>query len=178
LATCLSAMQQYMSAIKLLVSLLEENENRVDVQIQAARTYQDWGSESPEYYVKAILGGQERQGRHLIWGWNGIARRVQGREDYRDLYFEAIYHRILCRVQLAKSKSGEEQTKLLHQAETELKRIHRLYPNMGGPEWFVTFDNLLKNIRTFLGQSNPPGLKKSEESNLSFIPIRSEHRRS
>jgi hypothetical protein len=138
--------------MKLLVSILNEKENRVDVQIEAALTYQEWGDVRPGYYEFAIKGGQEKGGKYLVWGWGGIARRVAAYEQYRSTFHQARYNLALSRFNLAQSQSGSEKSETLKQAELDITRVHQLYPEMGGDEWYGKYDELLKKIQKALGQ--------------------------
>ncbi len=164
LAACLRAMGRHDKALALLIGVLKQREKRVDVQIEAARTYQDWGKVSgkPEYYTKAMLGGYPQGGTNLVWGWAGIANRVVSFDKYRSFFHEARYNLALCRLGLARSRSGEEKAKTLQQAEADITRTYQLYPKMGGPEWFPKYDALLKEIRKERGIRNPQGLKESK----------------
>ncbi|MDI9444266.1 MAG: hypothetical protein QM844_08875 [Planctomycetota bacterium] len=160
LAACLRAMGKHKESLALLVGALKERETRVDVQMEAARTLQDWAraDEKPELYLSAIVGEQV-DGRYLVWGWNGIANRVVSREEYRPIFHEARYNIALCRTRLAQVKTGGERAELLKQAELDITRTYQLYPKMGGPEWFEKYDALLKAIRKFRNQPNPKGLR-------------------
>jgi len=157
--------KNFEQALSLLVGILKERETRVDVQKEAARTYQELAraTEQPQYYLNAILGGQKQSdGRYLVWGWNGISRRVGSREDYRPIFYEDRYNIALCRMRLAQTQTGDERTKTLEQAENDIVLTHKLYPIPAGDEWFERFDSLLKAIRKFQGVDNPEGLKSDK----------------
>ncbi len=159
------AQKNFSQALGLLVGLLKQRETRVDVQMEAARTYQELAraTEQPSYYGYAIGGGQKQpNGRNLVWGWNSISHRVASREDLRPFFFEARYNIALCRVRLAQTQKGDEQSKTLEQAEKDIVIAHKLYPSLGGEEWFEKYDTLLKTIRKFQGNNNPQGLKADD----------------
>jgi len=159
LAACLRALGKYESAMKILVAILREREKRLDVQIEAARTYQDWGQERASLYEYAIRGGQEYEGRYLVWGWGGIASRLAPFYDkYESTFHEARYNLAVCRHKLALTRSGAEKTETLQQAKLDILRVYQLYPSMGGPDWFGKYDTLLKNIQKLL-KEQPTGLK-------------------
>lgn len=159
LAACLRALGQCESAMKILVTILREREKRIDVQLEAARTYQDWGEEKPGYYEKAITGGQEVGGRYLVWGWGGISTRLAPFiNKYESTFHEARYNLAVCRMKLALTQSGTEKNETLKMAKLDITRVHQLYPTMGGPEWFEKYDTLLKTIQKLL-QEKPTGLK-------------------
>ena len=159
------AQKNFTQALSLLVGILKERETRVDVQMEAARTYQELARaiEQPRYYLNAILGGQKQpNGSYLIWGWNGISRRVASREEFRPVFFESRYNIAVCRMRLAQSQTGAERTETLKLAENDIVVTYKLYPSLGGPEWFEKYDALLKAIRKFQGNDNPQGLKTDE----------------
>ncbi len=154
--------KNFTQALGLLVAILKERETRVDVQMEAARTYQELASASGQasFYRNAILGGQKQSdGHNLVWGWNGISRRVGSREEYRPILYEARYNIALCRMRIAQTQTGDERTETLRQAENDILVTHKLYPTLGGAEWFEKYDALLKAIRKFQGNDNPQGLK-------------------
>ena len=98
--------KNFTQALGLLVAILKERETRVDVQMEAARTYQELASASGQasFYLNAILGGQKQSdGHNLVWGWNGISRRVGSREEYRPILYEARYNIALCRMRIAQT---------------------------------------------------------------------------
>lgn len=160
------AQKNFTQALSLLVGILKERQTRVDVQMEAARTYQELAqaTEQPRYYLNAILGGQKQpNGSYLVWGWNGISRRVASNKDFQDVFFESRYNIALCRMRLAQSQKGAERTKTLEMAENDIVVTHKLYPTLGGPEWFDKYDALLKSIQKFQGIENPKGLKADQE---------------
>ncbi|NUQ63281.1 MAG: hypothetical protein HUU20_12450 [Pirellulales bacterium] len=158
MAAALRGMGKYEEAMKLLVSILNEKENRVDVQIEAALTYQEWGDQRPGYYDFAIKGGQQKANKNLVWGWGGIARRVAGLDQYRSTFHQARHNLALCRFNLALSQSGAAKTETLKLAELDVTRVQQLYPDMGGDEWYGKYDELLKKIQKALGKQ-ADGLK-------------------
>ena len=163
LARCLRRLGQYDQAIDALVEVLKVRNNLLDPQREAAYTYQAWGEEKPDAYLSAIKGGQpveQKDGSvsYLIWGWGGIARRVQANEAQQDIFHEARYNLALCRFQYAMSKSGQARTDLLNQAQKDIVFIYRLYPEMGGKQRYDQYDALLRQVQRLLG-AREEGLK-------------------
>jgi hypothetical protein len=60
------------------------------------------------------------------------------------------------------SKSGQERTDLLNQAEQDITILHKLYPEMGGPDRLEQYDTLLRKIRRNLG-AKEQGLQQLDE---------------
>ena len=160
LAACLRAMGEYEKAMGILVGILKNHETWVDVQVEAARTYQARAAEKGQagYYKKAIGGGYEQKGRRLVWGWAGISYRVAASKDHRAVFHEAVYNKATCRMKHALSLS-EGKEEMLARAEKDITATYQQYPKMGGPEQFAKYDSLLKTIREFRGQRAPEGLK-------------------
>lgn len=162
-AACLRAMGQYQTAMILLVGILEDHERRVDIQIEAARTYQAWGRQTSGYYLKAIVGGEARDGHKLVWGWSGLANKLYAYDDFRPQFHEARYNAAVCRKEYALTFTDRgKRNQTLKQAETDIRRIYQLYPVMGGPDRFLQYDALLKNIQKLRGERSPQGLRGSE----------------
>ena len=165
MAACLRPLGEEKLAMGLLVSILGQHETRLDVQIEAARTYQHWARQHPGYYQYAINGGQPVDGRNLVWGWGGIARRVApfmgagpDGQKYAQAFHEARYHLADCRYHLALSQTGSQRADTFNMAELDVTRVYQLYPTMGGPQWYDKYDNLLKKIQTALNKK-PVGLR-------------------
>jgi tetratricopeptide (TPR) repeat protein len=169
LARCLRRLGKFKEAMDALVEILKVHENRLDVQREAAYTYQAWGEEKPGYFMLAIRGGRKvvrKDGSpaHLVWGWGGIALRIQHIEAHRDLFNEARYNLAMCRLKYAQSKTGQEQVDELRQAEQDILVVQRLYPEMGGKKWYDRYDALLRTIQKLLGvKDDRQGLKAAEQ---------------
>ena len=151
------------TALTKVAKLLKENENYIDLQIEAANVYQAWAQDPKfsNYYVRAITGGLPKpDGNNLVWGWNGIIRTVSSSrqfDQFKDFFYEANYNKGMARVLLAKTKSGDEQKELLRGAESELMRLHQTRPDLGGDEWFAKFQAFLITVRKLLGDQSPQG---------------------
>jgi len=163
LAACLcrlgdreNAGQEKDEAMSLLLDVLEEREQMIDAQVQAAYVYQSWGRGDPGYYKLAYAGSEKHK---QVWGWGKIAIKVQrkARQDktgrYRSIFHEARYNLAWCRFQLA--QKGETTLEL---AEKDILVVQRLYPEMGGEKWYPKYDRLLRQIQDLAGQQ-PLGLK-------------------
>ena len=171
MAACLRRVGDFGEAIDALIEVFQVNPNVIEAQREAALTYQEWGAEKPGAYVYAILGGNkvvQKDGSTVraVWGWGGIARKVQSNDAFQPLYHEARYNLVFCRFQYAMSKSGQERTALLNQAERDIVVVHELYPEMGGKERFSQYEALLKRIRRLLGVQED-GLEKVDKVSAS-----------
>ncbi|MBR5626026.1 MAG: hypothetical protein IKW74_00215, partial [Thermoguttaceae bacterium] len=103
LAECLRATNRFNNAVKILIPLLQKNSNLVEVQIEAAKTYQAWGLVNREYYLRAIQGAEpQADGQNLIWGWNGLISRLarslngnspdKNQRTLNDMFYTACYN--------------------------------------------------------------------------------------
>jgi cellulose synthase operon protein C len=169
LARCLRRLGKYEEALDTLVEVLKIRDNLLDAQREAACTYQAWGAEKPGYFVLAIRGGRKvvrKDGSsvNLVWGWGGIANRVQNVEARHDIYDEARYNLALCRFKYAQSKTGQEQADELRKAAQEILIVQRIRPEMGGQKWYDQYDALLRKIQKDLGvKEEKQGLKAAEQ---------------
>jgi cellulose synthase operon protein C len=172
LARCLRSQREYEKAMNALVEVLKNRENSLEVQREAAYTYQAWGEVEPGYYFLAIRGGhkaQDKTGVHnLVWGWAMLGRKVQNVKKFRDVFYEARFNLSLCFCKYAESKKGKEQTDFLRLAESSILVIQQIDPKMGGEKWYGQFDVLLRDIQRLLGKKeNEQGLKAAEDAAAS-----------
>ncbi|HUT93568.1 MAG TPA: hypothetical protein VMY37_29155 [Thermoguttaceae bacterium] len=174
LAVCLRGLDEHPKAMEMLAKILRDRETHVSVQVEAARTCQDWArmkatKRKRDCYNVAMRGGngpilfellgekttlrwlKELRG-YFVWGWGGIAKRVAPFDKYQDTFHEARYNLALCRMELAQLQHGTEREKTLKMAELDITRVHQLYPKMGGEGWYQKYDALLKAIQRLLGK--------------------------
>ena len=156
LARCLRRMGKYGQDMDALLAILKVQNNMIDAQIEAARTYQIWGEEKPAFYIHAIRGGREMElpdgsKTYMIWGWGGIAKRVQFSERHQELFHEARYNLALCRYKYAMSQP-EQRAELLEQARRDIVIVYKLNPGLGGKVWYEQYDALMKKIQAALGE--------------------------
>ncbi|MHC4177371.1 MAG: hypothetical protein ACYSWU_07685 [Planctomycetota bacterium] len=181
LAKCLrrlgpSDRAKYKEAMKLLVEILQAKNTVIDAQVEAAYVYQAQGEQDARYYPFAIAGGKKRKNSNVkvVWGWAKIAALIASSRNpsprHESIFHEARYNLALCRFEMAKSKrKKQEQVDLFKTAETDIRVVHRLYPEMGkglylepgGKDWYEKYDDLLKKIQRLLGK-RADGLKGME----------------
>jgi hypothetical protein len=154
----------YVSAMNSFESILKAQPMMLPVQIEAARTYQDWGGfkGSEENYVRAINGARPdkaKQGKYTIWGWGEIARMTAGKDQFKDQFHEARYNLALCRYNYAiAQKDAAQKTEKLKMAQRDIAITVGFYPDLGGDKWKGQYDNLLKTVQKALGE-RPVGLQ-------------------
>ena len=153
-------LRKFDEANKQLVEVLKAKANLLEAQLEAARNFQEWGAEKPEYYTKAIEGDvktKNNEGRteNLIWGWNKTAIRTQSQKNVGDAFDEARYSQAKCYMELAKKKSGAEKNALLKKAESNILFTYRVKPDLGGPEWMKKFESLFRTVQQLQGNQKP-----------------------
>ncbi len=148
LALALRGQGRYGDAYEIFAELIHESENRLDVQVEAAKTLQLWGAADRGNYIKAIVGDAKKpDGQYEIWGWNGILRRVSPRlEKYKSEYFEANYNKAICRILLAQKLTGSEANAMDEGAKKDILRLQQLHPDFGGAPWTSRFSILREKL--------------------------------
>ncbi len=156
---CLRKLGNYQEAIAIIAAILKTREAMLDLQVEAAMAYQEWGGlndETAAMYGEAIKGSSTHE---QIWGWGLLARRVTGHDKFADVLHKARYNLAVCRYELGKTKKTEaDREKYYTQADKDIMVVNRIYPRMGGPEWYPKYNALLLEIRQSLGQDSPEGL--------------------
>ena len=155
---------EHKEAIDEFVKLLSDNEMQVHVQMEAAKTYQQWGESGDNTaYKKAIMGDHPiavKGGKNLVWGWGKLTQVLSGNPKYRELFHECRYNLAQCRYQYAMQSGKTEKGKALQIAKNEIVLMSRFYPELGGPQRKEQYDALLKKIQRAIGEK-PTGLKKN-----------------
>ena len=112
-----------------------------------------------EYFQSAIVGSRVkvRGGESIVWGWGSLASRVSkaafsspgGVADrMRGVYFEARYRLASCRLAWAQKEVDTAiKTRLLKEAEADIKLEAQLHPALGGDESKKRFDALKETIQ-------------------------------
>ena len=158
---------KYQTAYKNLVSILTKSPNNVDAQWEAATLLEAWGRVDPLYYTKAIAGdAPTTPGKYLVWGWNGIVRRlapsVDKSELHKTLFYDACKAKARTRYKyVASVKDSEEKKKQAQAAEDDVRRLYQTHPGFNGPETVKYFDSAYRGFQKLRGVASPVGLKES-----------------
>lgn len=168
LAKASRGLGDFKSAINELAAILQENNALLDVQTEAARTYQAWGDAvNPGFHKVAYLGGRPdpKTRNNLIWGWGKIARVVEGKQDYQEQFYSARYELARSRFKsAAAAQNPQAQQEIYARAAKDITSTATLYPELGGNAMKKKYDALLKQIQKALGQ-NPTGLAGLQNPN-------------
>jgi hypothetical protein len=165
---------EFAKALTLLASILKEKPNVLDVQFDAAYTFQELADSDPDRHARnyrhAILGGDQPDRRN-IWGWNSLAQRIRAQqerlerdadnpvnaeraEQYRQRYHEARYNSVYCTFAYAKSQADpKEKARLLKTAKQGIWSVFSIVdPQLGGGQWKAKNDRLLRDIQSAVGE--------------------------
>ncbi len=158
---------KYKEAMDLFDEILKTQNMLLPVQIEAAKTYQDWGALKGDKmeinYQRAIFGAREivdpktKQKKNNIWGWAQIAKVVASKAEYKEIFHEARFNLALARYAYAMKLAGAEQKTQLGYAKRDIAVMYGFYPDLGGDKWKAQYEALLKNIQIGLGE-RPVGL--------------------
>jgi hypothetical protein len=165
------SMLDYTGAMDIFESILKASPTMLPVQIEAARTYQDWASyNKPDLYQSAMFGARPdkaKQGRNTIWGWGEIGNRTAGDARFKDQFNEARFNLALSRYNFALSHKDEaKKTELLKRAAQDISVTFGLYGSSIDDKWRTQYDTLLKNVQRGLGD-RPVGLQALEKKPAS-----------
>jgi hypothetical protein len=154
-------MQNFSGALETLGEVLRENGVMLDVQVDAAHTYQEWADATEEVslYQRAMFGGQaesESKG-NAIWGWDKLAKATAPYPKFKDTFHEARYNLALCRYRMAEAQQGKRRKELLLAAQRDITLTQRLY-GLGDEPWEARYDALLKRIQRSNGE-RPAGIQ-------------------
>jgi len=155
LAQVMKKIGDYPAASTELAYILLATPSNVSVQIEAARTYSEIGmlEKDSAKYLLAIGGARKlKSGDNLIWGWRKISRLTQGKDAFKNEYYESRLGMAEARLGFAMLKTGEDKKKYLGYAKLEILNTKKIYPELGGPEFQARFDAMLRQIQKALGE--------------------------
>ncbi len=161
------SMLDYTGAMDIFEAILKVSPTMLPVQMEAARTYQDWASyNKPDLYQSAMFGARPdkaKQDRNTIWGWGEIGNRTAGNDRFKDQFNEARFNLALCRYNFALSpENAARKTELLKRAAQDISVTVGLYGSSIDDKWRTQYDTLLKNVQRGLDE-RPVGLQALEK---------------
>jgi hypothetical protein len=160
LAHCLRMKKDFATAEKLIAELLQQRNNDLKLQMEAALLYQDWAAEPGEEtrYLLAISGNTENQ----ALGFGPLSRRIQNalrasqRPDLLEAYFETRYHTSLSRFKYALAqKSPKDRRRELDKAELEIVAFAAVTKDVPD-QWREKFNDLFRDVRAELADEKRP----------------------
>lgn len=152
-------------AYKNLCSLITTAKDNVDAQWEAASLLEAWGDADPAYYAKAIAGDAPN-GERIVWGWNGIIKRlapaVSKDQRYKTMYFDACKAKVRTRFKYVRSiKDAEEKKRQAQAAEDDVRRLAQTHPGFNGPETVKYFDDAYRGFQKLRGAQTIESLKEA-----------------
>jgi len=144
--------RDYQGAMADMQQLLRVNPAAVNLQVEAAKVLQRWGSVDSAKYSDAIKG-QRSSEKGGVWGWGKIANATMPHAQFRNIFYQARYEIAACQSARAMTLSGAERTKQLAAAEKTLAVTEKLYPKLGGELWSSKYEELHEQIKRAGGAS-------------------------
>lgn len=150
--------------------ILTKRPRALDAQTAATSLLDAWATsdeaKSGERYLEAINGRTVGNSRVQVWGWSGLASRLQSalerdsnNADYRARHLTARYNVVRCRRLYAlaqKSKSTRQFE--LEKARRGIEVITALHADMSD-QWWSRFDELFQSVLKDMGRQ-PLKLKR------------------
>lgn len=158
LAESLRCAGQYEEAMELILETLKKTENRLDVQVEAAKTLQAWGKKDPKKLLYAAAG---RYPSAQVWGWNGLIKRTSTNiERFSEVYYEAYWNKFYCALEIVKTeKDAAKKQRILEGAQRDFTSLIQMRPQLGGQEWYAQFDRMFRQVERAQGTDKPGGIK-------------------
>jgi len=153
-AISLRQLGNYQRSVNLFADVLGRRNKILNVQIEAAKTLQQWGATgNPQGYWLAVQGAKPgADGRNVIWGWGKIAKTVSKNSSYRDTFHQARYNAVFCRYRFALSNSGAKQNELLDRVKADILATKKLF-DLDDTKRHEQYESLLKTIQKSLGET-------------------------
>ncbi|MCA9219939.1 MAG: hypothetical protein KDA71_06395, partial [Planctomycetales bacterium] len=148
---------KYQEAVNSLEAILKDNKMVLGVQLEAAKTYQEWAGDSranPKMYELALGGAREdeKSGEKLIWGWIKLSKMTANKEQFADAFHESRLNIARSYLEYAQRSQGADQQERLDRAKRAIEFTAKLYPEMGGEKWKPQYDQTLRQIQSKLGE--------------------------
>lgn len=148
-------LRNYKDALDLFEQILKKKNSLLNLQVEAAKAYQEWAAEPrrEELYVYAMMGArpdEANKNAKTIWGWGKLAQITARYPQYSDTFFEARYNLAVSRLHYGERKNEEKYRQM---AKQDVLLTHKLYPDLGGNTWKPKFDRLLREIQRSLGEA-------------------------
>ncbi len=146
---------RYSDSLNVFEGILKEKPTMLVAQVEAALAYEQWAAELPDHhapkaYSTAMMGGRPGPDKkNVIWGWGRIAQLTNGKEQFKDMFFEARYHVAFTRFMSGKRSKNE---KLMKQAIADINTTVNAYSDLGGPALKQKHDALIREIQKATNQ--------------------------
>lgn len=156
LARASSESGDFKAAMDLYVQVLTEKSALVDIQVEAAKTLQDWGTKSKDSQplAKAMMGGypttKNGKKENVIWGWGKLGKVLARNEKFREVFYNSRFKLAESRLEYAMLKGKSK--KFMEMAERDITFTYQAFPSLGGEKWTTKFNALLVKVQNALGK--------------------------
>ncbi|MBB73304.1 MAG: hypothetical protein CMJ75_02190 [Planctomycetaceae bacterium] len=156
LAKCYRRVRKFTACMGQLESILKERNSLVNVQLEAARTYQLWARfpRKESLYLRALTGGRPVRGKNTVWGFQRISKVTYRHPNLRDAFLESRYRMSEClyewAVALGKQDKQELKKKRLTSANKALLATVESFAL--DETWRPQYDGLLRKIQRASGK--------------------------
>jgi hypothetical protein len=148
---------KFNASMDIFTEILTEKPMMLNVQVEAAKTYQQWAElpEKEDLYDRAIKGGRPdaKTKKNTVWGWIRLSQLTGRYAQHRDTFHEARYNLAMAHFQYAQRKSGADKKQYFEYAKKDIMNTQKLFPDMGGATWHPKYDELLRRIQRELGEA-------------------------
>ena len=146
------AVGKYDESFNALLELLKNSPNAWHIQMDAAKTLQQWGTatKSKTPLAKALSGTEKyrdpktKRTKNLVWGWSRLAQALKDNADLKEAYYKSLIGAVETRLEYGLIEGNRKVV------EAALKRLNIAKTkdqNFGGAEWKARFDELEKRIK-------------------------------
>ena len=163
-------------AVKTLIPILETNETNLELQTGAVTILQNWGKKKHALYARAIQGAVPKSnGKNLIWGWNRLiallSRNIDKSAQFKEKFYDAVLNKMECRLQWVNGLEDQaERVKQARSGETELLKLYRLHPDLGGAVTKKKLESYLSSFREIAGVDSEEGFPQIEPQQQEEVP--------
>jgi tetratricopeptide (TPR) repeat protein len=186
MAKTLQRIEDFEKSLRILFDVLKDRTMMLEVQQEAARTFQRWGvkTKDPEKLRVAIVGtgnslkfeqwgdppktfqakgdAAKRLRNGVVWGWNNLSKLTAVNPKFKAVFYQSRYDLADSRFQLALAQAdGPTRHKTMLQAKRDIVFTEQLYSlgsESSGTKLEAEFDALLKKIQKAL-KEKPDGLQ-------------------
>lgn len=150
---------KYEEALATFTDVLTQSNMMVNVQVEAAKTYYEWGLHGgpSKAFHQSMMGANRnpKNNQNVIWGWGRLqsvlsryAKKGAEPSPYKDVFYESRYNLALARYQFALAQSDPEKKKqYLAMAARDITSTQLFDPGLGGDEWWSKYDSLMRKIQ-------------------------------
>ena len=152
LAKCYRRVRKFSACMARLEAILKNRNALVNVQLEAARTYQLWARfpKKEALYLRALAGGRPTpQGKNTVWGFQRIGKVTYRHENLKNAFLESRYRLSECLYEwaLALGRKNEKDKRDQHLAGAKKALLATADTFTLDEIWRPQYDGLLRKIQ-------------------------------